>query len=662
MSELIKVLNEYKKIALYGLSKETEKLLQLIDKNFWIIGLLDGYQEDGSLYGKKITSLSNAIAEGVQAIIVVARPASARIIVNRIGKTCIDNKIKLYDVQGNELSLTNEPKFDLQGVVGVTYNELILKAKEKDVISFDIFDTLVTRRTLFSTDIYEILEKKLIDKGIKIKDLSKKRLSFEQKLSQNGYPTLDEIYNCITEELSKELVELEWKTDSDYLIPRYDIVKIFNELKTVGKDIYLVSDTYYSKTILGKMLEKLNITGYKDIITSCEYNVSKKDGLFKVLKERIDNKSCLHIGDDVLSDVTAAQKYGFDVCHIYSKTELFEKTGYLGLNNDNLSLSDRIKLGIFASHMFNSPFQFENNGKIAINNGYDLGYLILAPLVTSLVIWLHNETKKDGISNIWFAARDGYLIKKMYDLLGDNIESHYFLTSRICAMRAALKDEKDINDIINKDFNGSYLDMIFNRFGVKSEDEILIKAEQNKRAYIQYIDSVSLKEDDIAFFDFVSTGTSQMYISRIADRRIKGYYFLRLYDEIAEKQNLDIKGFYNDFNVENPIDNYYFVLESVLTSYMPSIIELDFNGTPIYAKECRETEELEYIKTIHNGILDYFVQYIKLCPINLHIENKKLTCDILKLINKIQVDENMFMKLRLEDNFYNRITEMKELL
>ena len=63
------------------------------------------------------------------------------------------------------------------------------------------------------------------------------------------------------------------------------------------------------------MLEKLNITGYKDIITSCEYNVSKKDGLFKVLKERIDNKNCLHIGDDVLSDVTAAQKYGFDVLY-----------------------------------------------------------------------------------------------------------------------------------------------------------------------------------------------------------------------------------------------------------------------------------------------------------------------------------------------------------
>lgn len=670
MSELIKMLRGYKnsKIALYGLSKETENIIKMIADEVEIVGLLDGYQESGELYGKRIISLSEAIKENVKAVIVVARPASARIIVNRIGKICRNNNIYLYDGQGSELNCTIEHKFDLQGVNGITFDELIKKMKDKDVISFDVFDTLVTRRTLFSTDIFEILEVKLRDKGLHIKDFSKKRLFCEQKLSQNGVPTLCEIYKCIRDEyghaeiIPEELEEFEWKTEYEYLVPRYDVVELFNRMKKLGKEVYLVSDTYYSKGILKKMLECLNVTGYQELIVSCEYRVNKKEGLFNVLKERIGSKSCIHIGDDIVSDITSAEKYELNTCHIYNKTELFEKIGCLGLIKEDMSISDRIKLGIFASHIFNSPFQFENNGRIVIGNGYDLGYLIIAPLVTEFVFWINEQTKKDNIDNIWFAARDGYVLKKMYNLLRDNLESRYFLTSRICAMRASIKNEKDIDEVVEKGFNGLYTDMLFSRFGVNSKEDIIIKANQNHKAYMDYIDTISKKDDRVAFIDLVSTGTSQMYINRIADRVIKGYYFLKHYDESGEKRALDIKGFYNDANDECQIDKFYFVLESVLTSFEPTLLEVDLNGNPVYAKEHRTIQELEYIEEVQNGIMDYFEQYIKLCPENIHVENKKLGGDIFKLIQRISVEGDAFRRLCLEDNFFNRVTFMEEML
>lgn len=76
MSDLGKMLCAYKncKIALYGLGIETQKALAQLESEFEVIGLLDGYQTSGELYGKPVISLSHALDCGVKLILVVARP------------------------------------------------------------------------------------------------------------------------------------------------------------------------------------------------------------------------------------------------------------------------------------------------------------------------------------------------------------------------------------------------------------------------------------------------------------------------------------------------------------------------------------------------------------------------------------------------------------
>lgn len=62
--------------------------------------------------------------------------------------------------------------------------------------------------------------------------------------------------------------------------------------------------------------------------------------------------------------------------------------------------------------MFNSPFQFETlEKKLCINSAFDLGYLLIAPAVTDFVVWLAEKLRSEPVSNMWFGARDGYLIK-----------------------------------------------------------------------------------------------------------------------------------------------------------------------------------------------------------------------------------------------------------
>lgn len=82
------------KIAIYGIGKETEKNIPEINEYVEIVGLLDGFRDNGNIYGYNIISLNKAIKIGIKAIIVIARPGSCRAIVTRIKDKCL---LKLVD-------------------------------------------------------------------------------------------------------------------------------------------------------------------------------------------------------------------------------------------------------------------------------------------------------------------------------------------------------------------------------------------------------------------------------------------------------------------------------------------------------------------------------------------------------------------------------------
>ena len=89
--ELIKLYKD-NKLALYGLGTETERFIKEYGESLSIIGLLDGYKEDGNIFGYPITSIDKAICEGISLIIVIARPGSCKAITKRIGDICRSNK------------------------------------------------------------------------------------------------------------------------------------------------------------------------------------------------------------------------------------------------------------------------------------------------------------------------------------------------------------------------------------------------------------------------------------------------------------------------------------------------------------------------------------------------------------------------------------------
>ena len=451
MPNLAEIFHEYKNTpaALYGLGTETEKVLAELGEEFPIVGLLDGFREEGFLYGRQIVSLVQCIRWKVKLIIVVARPGSCRAIAKRIGGLCLENQIALFDVRGKNLCLQNRKVYDFAGVEGVTREQVMRLAADKAVVSFDLFDTLIMRRVLFDTDVIAVAESRLREKGIRIDGFCEKRQQAEKELSKDTAPTLEEIYQSVLDSsmpvkiTAKELADAEWMTDYELIVPREDMAGMLTQLCKSGKKIYIVSDTYYRKAQLEKMLEKCGISGYEAVLASCEYGTGKRQKLFLELKTMISEKGCLHIGDDQAADIEAASRMGFCACRIYSGLDLLEMTGYLGMWEHMDILSSRIKIGLFTARMFNSPFMFEaGDRKLCLKEAYDVGYLIMAPMIADFTVWFSRKINEKKLINIWFGARDGYLIKKLFDVLNKNHNSLYFLTSRMAAIRAGMEGKE----------------------------------------------------------------------------------------------------------------------------------------------------------------------------------------------------------------------------
>ncbi len=686
MKNMQKVLLQ-KDIVIYGLSTETQRVLKEWDGKYNVIGLLDGYKSEGSQFGYPILDIKDILKKENVVIVVVARPGSCKAIMRRIGASCSENNIAVFDVRGKDLLAESKVVYDFANTECYFKENLIQQIRNVEVVSFDLFDTLIARNILWFEDLVEIIEQKLHNRGVDIKDFVQKRISLEKKLSCGRSPKLEEIYAELLKDLNVEdfnafeLAELEYRTDCELICPRKDMIGLIHQIKKLGKSVYITTDSYYTKQQIEFLLKQNGIDEIDGIIVSCEYDTKKTEKLFEKLIEAAGTSRIIHIGDDIVSDIESAMAWGLKSFHIYNTEELLDKVGGLGLISDNMNLSDRIRIGMFKTRLFNSPFQFEDSEKkITVKDVEDLGYLFIAPIILDFVEWFSEQVDKYKLKNIWFSARDGYLIQKVFALMFPDTKSDYFLTSRISAIRAGVESVSDVKYVDDMKYCGGVEDNLKIRFGIDAEKidprnveekniglmryaKVILNVSREKRInYQKYIEKLNVKEGGIAFFDFVAKGTCQMYIQRLLKNPIKGLYFLQLEPEYMKNKKLDILPFYTEKERDKSAiyDNYY-ILETILTSPDASVEEFDQKGNAKYAKETRNDKDINCIEQVQNGILEYVNKYLSILPYNKWEINKKLDEVFLSLIHNVNIN-NDFTELLIEDPFFNRTTDVKDIL
>lgn len=440
----------------------------------------------------------------------------------------------------------------------------ILNNKEIKIVSFDIFDTLLIRPSLDPKDLF-ILFCKYIEKKYKI-NIYKYRINAEKELNKKDC-NIEDIYKYVVNKLNlkNEMISTLTREEVDFekqiLTPRKDVVDFLKVAREQGKIVVGTTDMYLSKDNIKEILIKNNIK-LDSIYVSNELGERKDDAgklYLKILKDyNVKANEIVHIGDNYQSDYINSLQVG--ICGIYypSIKDLIAKTEspyhILSEKYEHLDWCAKLILGFSVNQHLNSYKMYRNQDGLLCNQ-LSFENMYLFPIILSLVLKLHLNPEIQKFDTVYFAARDGYLPKKIYDKLSENIfkdsiSSKYLFLSRrsyiflledniynICK-GIKCSDEFTINNFIDIFFQvdgkliQSKLRNILKNSGEKTfnknkkllfsvfklfEDDIQCYLNHRKEEVLRYFQQYSFQKENIVF-DLGYSGSVSRALNSITDK------------------------------------------------------------------------------------------------------------------------------------------------
>lgn len=313
----------------------------------------------------------------------------------------------------------------------VTMNEQtkeLLKKKiwQASLISFDIFDTLLFRKTNTPETVFDLMGKHLGIHGFRKLRMDAQNEASARAYAASRYPhaDMDQIYEVLSEHTEipvdwMAVKDLEIQMERDALVANQELLEIFRYAKSIGKRVVATSDMYLFAATLREYLEEKGFAGIDHVYCSADEHKAKFNrDLFEVLpeKEQIPYEQILHIGDKERDDVEFPSAYGIQT-FLYQADADMEK-----LKNAGGTDIDRGVYKILAS---------KDKGF-----WYNLGAEVGGPLYLGLYRFVLEKARKEN-KKIFFLSRDGYNLYHIFKNLGyENIE--YLYTSRRALTLAAI--------------------------------------------------------------------------------------------------------------------------------------------------------------------------------------------------------------------------------
>ena len=449
------------RIAIYGIGRRTATLLPGIT-DYNITGLLD---RDKNNVGKELCDIKvipiDNIEEKADLIIINSDPSNYEIIFKRIsGKVTIP----VYYADGRLACLSDKDKsYEQNEYWKSSYEELKDKIDQADIVSFDIFDTLIMRKIFSPEDVFRLLGEKI--KGELKSDCNIAGIRTQVAAKCGPFATINEIYEKIKKQIDltdkniSDIMQLEKKTDMDLCIARKDIAELYEYCIESGKEVYLISDMYYTLQDIKRLLDKcgLSVIDDRHIWISCEKKKDKISGsLWKEYSSVVGkNAKCIHIGDNKIGDIENSTKYGIDSYYVMSGKDMLMNSSLSELAANVNTVSDSICLGLVIANLFNSPFALcSTNGKVSFDDSEIYGYCVYGPLIEKFLIWLYYNSRKDGIDKLLFFARDGYFLEKDYKIVSELLDDGYkqdwcyLPISRRLIYMASMENEEDFKTVV----------------------------------------------------------------------------------------------------------------------------------------------------------------------------------------------------------------------
>lgn len=509
---------------------------------------------------------------------------------------------------------------------------------KKDLISFDIFDTLLIRKVLYPRDVFFLIEQKAIQAGFDAKGFAVARVKAEDA---HPFCDIDQIYVWLKDyfgwnsELTQKIKMLELEIERDVLVPRSEVVELLNFAKKVGKHIVLTSDMYLPEGMMDRLLAEKGITGYEKLLVSCDIKKAKQTGLFgELLKLCDDPDKILHIGDNPVADGANCDACGIPNILIPSTLMLAMDRGWDTAIRKANTLMERCLLGLIISNLFQNPFQNPNYTEWSKEDLMTrLGSSVIGSLVVGHLTWLLGKIQEGSFAGVLFLARDGWLSYNIYKNIRAYLElpiPFYYYANRhsafLCCADSDTETEKIID--IGKSFGVSVTEILERVYQISEENllprmefegvteyiekhfpQIKKNAVRARDSYLRYSEKCGMHPGcTYAVVDFIAVGKTQKYLSTFLPFRLKGFYFGNYMPSSPMDSNIEyyLRG-------ENPLLlQRYIELEPFFSSLEPSQNCISEDGTPVFAKEIRNQQELKEVEIVLKSAEDFSVEFFKL--------------------------------------------------
>lgn len=293
-------------------------------------------------------------------------------------------------------------------------------------VSFDIFDTLVFRTVPDYTLIYDIVEFLYNTRNnAHLQGFKKRRVAAERyarKSSNKEDIYQDDIYACLPYPADQcmKLKEIEIEVEIANVVGNNPIVELLNWCKDTGKYVVITTDMYLPRSVIKNILTKIGVR-YDRLFISSEENATKFTGrLFDLVisKMSINPSDMVHIGDNGISDIIRAKEKGINA--IVTPQKLYPNDVY----SFNLSNIRRIQIAELVKKSWRPNYADESI--------YRIGHGVLGPLCVDFCRWIHYIKDRKNLDKLFFLAREGYVIKKIYDVLypEDRGSTYYIALNR----------------------------------------------------------------------------------------------------------------------------------------------------------------------------------------------------------------------------------------
>lgn len=367
--------------------------------------------------------------------------------------------------------------------------------RSADVVSFDIFDTLLQRKVFHPADVFLLTPQEkhvsLNKEGTRhlspaiyssLRQAAERTLRIERDAVWESNPefaeeiTTEEIFKRLTatlnlndaadaDQMAGDLLILEQEVEATVLEATKLGAMLFNYARSLGKKIVIISDFCHDSDFVDRQLKEAGYHGYTLFVSSGQRHKKHSGNLYTHVEkvENLKDKRVVHVGDNPHGDIEKAKKHGWHPIRInLPKVQFQKRMVERGVDFTSFadSLSYRTTVNLFANRFVNNDLtsHLTNRAPYLVKTRNELGYLTLGPLVTAFARWIKEQAKEAGATQVLLFARDcilPYQALRLMESQGllEGLSCFYVPASRMATKALDLLHPLDVFQVNIADFS-----------------------------------------------------------------------------------------------------------------------------------------------------------------------------------------------------------------